>query len=190
MTMEPGQETGIPATAAPQVQLQLQVAALCYRLRRHGKLQMLLVTSRDTGRWILPKGWPIPGLSHAESALREAWEEAGVRPADLGRLVGRYHYDKRLVDGSLLPCVVLIHAIEVRKTENRYPERGQRRRKWLSPGQAALRVDEPDLAQFLRDFGAAARIPAQSPPALAKAPAKASAHPGKAARKLPAVLGA
>ena len=54
-----------------------QVAALCWRLRKN-TLQFVLITSRDTGRWVIPKGWPVPGLALSAAAASEAWEEAGV----------------------------------------------------------------------------------------------------------------
>ncbi|HBR36028.1 MAG TPA: NUDIX hydrolase, partial [Sulfitobacter pontiacus] len=72
----------------------IQVAALCYRETPEGK-EVLMITSRDTGRWIVPKGWPIDGLDGAGAALREAWEEAGVSKADIeSEPIGYYDYDK------------------------------------------------------------------------------------------------
>lgn len=131
-----------------------QYGALCYRVRKD-KVQVLLVTSRGTGRWIIPKGWPIPGSSPAEAAAREAWEEAGV----LGRLrdicLGIYSYAKRQPHGRPLPCVVAVYPVKVRKLEDDYPEAKERRRKWVSLKKAASLVEEPELAALLRGFNPA-----------------------------------
>ena len=82
-------------------ELRIQFAALCWR-RKRGKLQILLITSLETRRWILPKGWPKKGFDAEGTALDEAWEEAGIRPVGSGRgLIGRYRYTKRLpIDAS------------------------------------------------------------------------------------------
>ena len=128
----------------------LQVAALCYRTTRTGK-EVLLVTSRGTGRWILPKGWPMRGKSDAQAAVQEAWEEAGVKPANVGEdPIGRYGYDKVLDDGLPLPVETLVYPVEVDQLLKSYPESSQRRRKWVSPNQAAELVAEPELQSLLR----------------------------------------
>lgn len=135
-------------TAAPRRQ---QHGALCWR-RKGGELQILLITSRDTGRWVLPKGWPHRGLAPAESAAAEAWEEAGVRGRAAPVPVGRFLYLKRLDSGPPAPCMVEVHAIEVETLEKRYPERRQRQRKWFTPPEAAARVAEPGLQALLAGF--------------------------------------
>lgn len=134
----------------------LQVAALCYR--GSGKdLQVLLITSRDTGRWIIPKGWPIDGLSSHEAALQEAWEEAGVRRGNCtGRQIGSYTYDKRKKSGWCLQVETLVYAVCVEDIRDDYPEADQRRREWVSPREAARRVDEPELQRLLMNFDDAA----------------------------------
>lgn len=128
-----------------------QVAALCYR-RRHHRLEILMVTSRDTGRWVLPKGWPIPGRGPADSAAREAFEEAGV----LGRVgplpIGSYGYDKRLGPDLALPCRVSVYPLAVRRLVDDFPERRQRVRRWMGPRAAAGLVAEPELAALLAGF--------------------------------------
>ncbi len=53
------------------------MAAVCYRLRR-GQIEFLLVQTRGSGRWTFPKGSTEPGLTHAQAAAMEAFEEAGV----------------------------------------------------------------------------------------------------------------
>lgn len=132
-------------------EVRTQFAALCFRVRRE-RSEVLLVTSRDTGRWVLPKGWPINGLTPAESAAREAWEEAGVRGRTLPQCLGFYSYGKRMPDNSLLPCAVAVFALEVSEICDTFPEEGERKRKWFPPRKAATRVDEPELARILEEF--------------------------------------
>ena len=130
----------------------LQVAALCYRQGATGT-EVLLITSRDTGRWIIPKGWPIDNLSSAEAALQEAWEEAGVRRGECsGRHIGTYTYDKRKKDGWALSVETLVYAVCVEDLRDEYPEVEQRRRLWLPPWEAADLVEEPELQRLLRTF--------------------------------------
>lgn len=128
-----------------------QFGALCYRLRR-GKTQILLVTSRGTGRWIVPKGWPVPGATPSETAAAEAWEEAGVTGEVESRSLGIYHYAKHLDDGGCLPCAVALYPLRVKSLLRQYPERGERTRKWLSPKRAAALVSEPELSQIVLSF--------------------------------------
>ena len=128
----------------------LQIAALCYRETDEGKL-VLLITSRDTGRWIVPKGWPIDGLDAPGAALREAWEEAGVRRADIEREpVGRYEYDKGLGEGLSVPVETRVYLTKVHNLSTDYPEARERKRCWFAPEDAANRVDEPELKAILR----------------------------------------
>jgi len=131
---------------------QIQVAALCCR-DGHAGHEVLLITSRDTGRWILPKGWLVPGKDAAGSALQEAWEEAGVRASAIRPApVGIYHYDKRFDEGYPAPVEVRIFRVDVTALADRYPERRERERAWVSPAEAAERVDEPELKAILREL--------------------------------------
>ncbi len=141
-------ETLMPIFFAPR---QAQVGALCYRETPDGR-QVLLITSRDTGRWIIPKGWPIKGLDAAGAALQEAWEEAGVKKAGYTHAVGTFDYDKRLKDGERLPVRTEVFAAEVQDMRSDYPEARQRQRAWFTPGEAAQLVDEPQLKDILRAF--------------------------------------
>lgn len=128
-----------------------QVAALCHR-GRGADLRILLITSRDTGRWVLPKGWPKRGHDAGGTALEEAWEEAGIKPAGRPRSVGFYSYDKRLDGGLPVPTRVEVFAIPVPSLLEDYPEKGQRRRVWMTPEEAAAAVDEPELSELLAAF--------------------------------------
>ncbi len=127
-----------------------QVAALCHRIGPGG-VEVLLITSRETRRWILPKGWPMSGTDAGGTALQEAWEEAGVKPRG-GRPVkiGAYRYDKVLDGGLPSPTDVDVYAIAVDKLYDSYPEAGQRTRRWMPPDEAAGLVAEPQLAALLR----------------------------------------
>ena len=127
----------------------VQVAALCYRETPLGK-EVLLITSRDTGRWIVPKGWPIDGLDGAGTALQEAWEEAGVSKADIeAEPIGFYDYDKRLTDGMTTPVIAQVYLTRVRHIKDDYPEVELRKRRWMTPTSAAELVSEPDLKEIL-----------------------------------------
>ena len=127
-----------------------QFAALCFRVKRN-KAEVLLVTARGSGRWILPKGWPIDGMTPAGSAAQEAWEEAGVRGKAYDRCLGLYSYSKSIA-GAGLPIMVMIYPVRVREVASDYPEAGQRTRKWFGARKAAKKVLEPELARILKDF--------------------------------------
>ena len=118
-----------------------QYAALPYRVGSDG-LKILLITSRGSGRWIIPKGWPIAGLSPSKSAAREALEEAGVTGNISADGIGTYRYDKRFSDGTLQHCDVEVFALEVLVERDKWPEQHERRREWLSVEDASARISE------------------------------------------------
>ncbi|SDX34642.1 NUDIX hydrolase [Litoreibacter albidus] len=129
-----------------------QVAALCYRESDDGR-QVLLVTSRGTGRWIIPKGWPIRGLSSAQAAKQEAWEEAGVSKGSMADTsIGTYTYDKTLRNGLPVPVEAHVYPFEVKNLKKDFPEASERERKWVSPSDAAGLVQEQELKSILRDW--------------------------------------
>lgn len=121
-----------------------QFAALCWRMHR-GRVEVLLITSRDTGRWVIPKGWPVAGKSPAESAAQEAWEEAGVRGQEGQEALGLYTYDKLRGTKEALPCAVSVYPLRVEELAARFPERKERRRRWFGADKAAKLVAEPEL---------------------------------------------
>lgn len=129
----------------------IQVGALCVDPDTG---RVLLISSRGTGRWIIPKGWPMEGRSLPGAAAREAWEEAGV----VGRIhrteIGRYHYQKDQDGGFSVPVDVRVFSLAVRKLADKFPERHERERKWFPPAEAARLVAEPGLAQILRNLPA------------------------------------
>ena len=128
-----------------------QFGALCYRITDR-KIQVLLITSRRTQRWILPKGWPENGMTPGESAANEAMEEAGVTGKLNERPLGVYYYEKTVKNGKNYPCIVTIYELKVQKTWADYQEKSERRRKWFSQKGAAKRVLEPDLALLIKSF--------------------------------------
>ncbi len=131
----------------------LQVAALCTRGTGDDK-QVLLVTSRGTGRWIIPKGWPIRGLGSSQAALQEAWEEAGVKGTGSSNTpVGSYDYEKTLNSGLPVMVETLVYPVDVSTLASEFPEAGQRERRWTSPKEAANMVDEPELKSLLTVLG-------------------------------------
>ena len=130
------------------------MATLCWRASHKTApvLEVLLITSLNSKRWILPKGWPEPELTAAESAAREAFEEAGITGKISAQPVGTYHYLKEKKDGGGVPCRVEVFALAVTKQAHDWPEKGARDVAWLPLDQAAARVGEPGLRQVLKDF--------------------------------------
>ncbi len=130
----------------------LQVAALPWR-RNEDNVEIMLITSRDTGRWVLPKGWPEGEEEFCDAAAREAGEEAGLSGAVSRREAGRYYYAKALSNGEDVPCEVLVYPLEVDRVAEKWKEKRQRTRKWVSPSEAARMVNEPDLCKLISAFG-------------------------------------
>ncbi|KAA2235732.1 NUDIX hydrolase [Salinarimonas soli] len=130
-----------------------QYAALPYRRDADGGLRLLLVTSRETRRWVIPKGWPMRGVKPHGVAAREAYEEAGVEGGIGRRGIGFYYYHKRLKDGSTVPVCVEVFPLEVSRQHERWPERGQRTSRWATPEEAAGLVEEESLSGLIRAFG-------------------------------------
>ena len=131
-----------------------QVAALCWRHspKRNSQIEILLVTSLNSKRWILPKGWLEPELSPAENAAREAFEEAGVTGKVSPQPIGAYHYLKEKKDGGGMPCSVDVFALAVTKQLDDWPEKNARQLAWVPVEQAAAQVSEPGLREIFRDF--------------------------------------
>lgn len=130
----------------------LQVAALPWR-KTEDTVEILLITSRDTGRWVLPKGWPEGDEEFYDAAAREAGEEAGLSGAVSRQEAGRYYYSKARPDGRDISCEVLVYPLEVDRVADKWKEKRQRTRKWVSPEDAAEMVNEPDLCRLIAAFG-------------------------------------
>lgn len=128
-----------------------QAAALSWRRGGNG-IEILLVTSRDTGRWVLPKGWPEQQEELQNTAEREAMEEAGVSGTISRAPCGSYYYGKGMADGMRLPCEVQVFPLEVKSLAKSWPEKRQRKRVWFQAAEAATLVHEPDLGELISSF--------------------------------------
>lgn len=139
------------ASGANPAMIGTQYAALCWR-NKGKKAEVLLITSRDTGRWVIPKGWPMEDRGPAGTAAQEAWEEAGVRGDIATEAIGCFHYDKLFRKAPALNCTVEVFPMRIEKLARRWPEKAERRRKWFSAKKAAAKVNEPELKAILRDL--------------------------------------
>lgn len=126
-----------------------QIAALPFRWDKNGKLRVLMITSRDRGRWVTPKGWTMDGKKPWQAAKIEALEEAGAVGFISDQLVGTYHYDKRLEESRTIRCRVTVYPMIVDQLKRRWKERNERKRHWFSLGKAAKLVEEPELSDLL-----------------------------------------
>jgi 8-oxo-dGTP pyrophosphatase MutT (NUDIX family) len=129
-----------------------QFGVIAWRRASADGIEVLLITSRETRRWVPPRGNAIPGLRPYESAAQEAFEEAGVRGGVQPQEIGTYRYGKRARDGRVTPALVHLYPMLVTEEAESWPERSQRERRWFAPDAAAALVDEPDLADLIRDF--------------------------------------
>jgi 8-oxo-dGTP pyrophosphatase MutT (NUDIX family) len=146
-----GSQDRLTAKGAKGDGARMQYGALCWRGAASG-IEVLLITSRDTGRWVIPKGWPIPGLAPEAAAAQEAWEEAGVEGMISPVCIGRYGYQKCLSVTSTVPCAVAVYGLRVSVLSSAFPEVRERRREWFPASEAATLVAEPDLARIIADF--------------------------------------
>ena len=128
-----------------------QFAALCYQSSKKS-LKLLLITSRRMRRWVLPKGWPVDGMTPAQTAMLEAFEEAGVSGTIEEKCIGHYSYRKYLKRNSSVPCIVAVFPVKVKGLKKRFPEIGQRHRKWFSREKAAAAVSENELKDIILNF--------------------------------------
>jgi 8-oxo-dGTP pyrophosphatase MutT (NUDIX family) len=138
---------GDSAAAAPS---RRQFAALPYR--KDGGLEVMLVSSRETRRWVLPKGWPMKGKKPHTVAAIEALEEAGLLGKIGKKSIGSYHYVKRMPNGATLACEVDVFPFRVQKQRKNWRERDQRMTSWFDAKEAAHLVDEPELCELLLSF--------------------------------------
>ncbi|HTO34076.1 MAG TPA: NUDIX hydrolase [Pararhizobium sp.] len=133
--------------------VRMQCAALCYRFKKKSAApELLLITSRDTGRWVIPKGWPMEGKLCHEAAAREAYEEAGVKGEAGAERIGFYMYDKGMHHGLKVQCIVQVYPIVVLDMLKNFPEKGSRKIEWVTFDEAAKRVAEPMLKDLILDF--------------------------------------
>jgi 8-oxo-dGTP pyrophosphatase MutT (NUDIX family) len=132
----------------------IQSGALPWRLKRSKKKpEVLLVTGRRSGRWMIPKGWPMPGKSLADSAAREAFEEAGIK----GRIepipIGSFRHVKQHLLFGTIEVDIFVHTLAVERELGNWPEKGERSRRWFAVDEAAERVDSDELKLLIVEFG-------------------------------------
>ncbi len=136
----------------------VQYAALPYR-QDDDTVEVLLVTSLGTKRWIIPKGWPMSGRRPHEAAAREALEEAGVVGTVGREAIGTYHYEKRRKSGATVPCTVEVFPLDVGTQRKRWPEKGRREVKWMPPEEAAKTVSDTELGEIILEWSRRMRAP-------------------------------
>jgi 8-oxo-dGTP pyrophosphatase MutT (NUDIX family) len=136
----------------PRSKVRRQYGVLPWRLDAGGEMEVLVITSRETRRWVIPKGWPIKGLSPGMAAAREAYEEAGVEGYASLAEIGAYRYDKRLKSGRLQAVEVGVYSLQVSEERAEWPEMHQREKRWVTQSHAAELVDEPGLKSLILRF--------------------------------------
>ncbi|NDV85432.1 NUDIX domain-containing protein [Aurantimonas aggregata] len=152
----------------PKTKRRKQFAALPFRAGTDG-IEILLVTSRDTGRWVIPKGWPMKNRRPHRAAAIEAYEEAGVVGKADKTPLGTFDYEKRTETGAIA-CRVTVFPLPVSRLLDEWPERAERHRLWHNWQRASELVEEPELQAILRDFGRRAGKQSSSRASPAKIP--------------------
>ncbi|NBB83595.1 MAG: NUDIX domain-containing protein [Alphaproteobacteria bacterium] len=137
-----------------------QYAALPVR-HVDGRPEVMLITSRDTGRWIVPKGWPEKGMRPDAVAAMEAFEEAGVRGTVAEAPVASYRYDKMLPRNRRVAVDVDVFLLAVEEVLDRWPEMAERERDWVPAAEAAMRISDSGMKAVLLSLGAGT-IPEQA----------------------------
>lgn len=132
----------------------VQMGALPFR--GDGELEIMLVSSRGTRRWVIPKGWPMKGRKPYEAAAIEALEEAGLVGAVRKQPIGFYHYRKRMKNGASTLCRVDVYPMRVTRQRKNWLERRQRVTRWFDLAEASELVEEEELQQLIRNFSTAA----------------------------------
>jgi len=129
----------------------VQFAALPFKYGEDGRPRVMLLTSRETKRWVIPKGWPMHGRKPHEVAAQEAFEEAGLLGTIVGkRPIGSYHYGKQISADYSIQCEVSVFLFLVERQLDDWPEKAQRETRWFNPSDAYTLVDEGGLAGILR----------------------------------------
>ena len=131
----------------------LQTGALPWRLSKRRRPEVLLVTGRRSGRWMIPKGWPMAGKSLAESAAQEAFEEAGIKGKVDPQPIGTFRHVKQHLLFGRIEVDIHVHPLAVKRELGDWPERGERSRKWFGVDEAAQRVDSAELGSLIIAFG-------------------------------------
>ena len=147
-----------------------QYGVLAYDVVQDGEPRILLITSRDTRRWVIPRGNPIPGLSPSQSAAQEAYEEAGLTGLVSSTEIGAYRYEKQRKRGGGVAANVHVFPLRTTIQSGRWPESDERETRWFTREEAAAAVDEPGLKDLIRGFVPPATSASRLPIALLSAP--------------------
>ena len=131
----------------------LQVGALPYRRHEDGSIEVMLVTTRSSGRWIVPKGWPMEGKTPVQAAEQEAYEEAGVRGHTSSVEIGRFPHEKSQFLSNIR-TEVAVFPLSVQEELSAWPEREQRTRCWFSVDEAKRAVQSDELAGIIAKLAA------------------------------------
>ncbi len=127
-----------------------QCGALPFSIAASGETRVLLVTTRGSHRWIIPKGWPIRNLTAAATAAREAYEEAGLVGSVVGEQpVGCYRYEKRRNARKTAICEVSVFLFAVERQLRNWPEKAERQTRWFAPAEASALVASVELGDIL-----------------------------------------
>ena len=150
MPKTPKKPVPLRLSSAGKTDVRAQFAALCYRMKGD-RVQVCIVTTRNSGRWILPRGWPTHNQTAHDGAAIEAFEEAGLKGHVFSNAIGTYVYDKPIADG-IAPVLVVVYAIHVTEVAKKWPEKNERKRRWVSLKKAASKLEEPGLRQIVANF--------------------------------------
>ena len=127
-----------------------QAGVIAYRIL-DGKVRVLLMTSRDTGRWIIPKGTVNARSMPSKTAEKEAYEEAGVRGTITSSIpLGIYTYFKKLESGEVRAATVEVYLLRIKERLKKWPEKGERKLSWVTTKEAVGLVEEPGVVPLLR----------------------------------------
>lgn len=125
-----------------------QYGVIPYRLAKH-RVEIMLITSRNTRRWVVPKGWPIGRTRPRTVARIEALEEGGLEGIVSRQSAGFFHYLKRLKTGAVVLCRVEVFTFAVRRQRKTWLESGERDRRWFGVERAIELVREPELKELI-----------------------------------------
>ena len=129
----------------------VQYAALPWR-KVKGKIEILLITTSNARLWIVPKGWPIEGLTPSESAAQEALEEAGLEGEIAAEPLGTFRHHKLAKSGETILCTVHLFPMEVTGQKQTWPEKHVREIRWFSVEEALARIKHPNLRRLIMKF--------------------------------------
>ncbi len=130
----------------------VQYGALPYRRTLNGTLEIMLITTKRSRRWIIPKGDPIKGLKPAKSAAREAFEEAGIRGSIGEKSIGAFRFQKTLDSAPNVLCEVKVYPLNVKQQMREWPEASQRTARWFDPAEAQAAVKDAGLRALIARF--------------------------------------